>query len=79
MSMTTQASVDFARYCEQEGLTGSFTVPPYVLINQTAAFYSYGYLHELGKHTMVSITILQARCSDYAETIKKLSDAHPIL
>ena len=38
-SMTTQASVDFARYCEQEGADGViFTVPPYVLINQTAAF-----------------------------------------
>ncbi|MDO4754665.1 MAG: dihydrodipicolinate synthase family protein, partial [Bacillota bacterium] len=38
-SMTTEQSVDMARYCEEQGADGViFTVPPYVLINQSAVF-----------------------------------------
>ncbi len=37
-ALTTEASVDFARFCEAEGADGViFTVPPYVLIAQDAA------------------------------------------
>lgn len=78
-SMTTQASVDFARYCEQEGADGViFTVPPYVLINQTAAFI----------HMDTCMSSVSIPCGIYnnpsrlgvqimPETIKRLSDAHP--
>lgn len=38
-SLTTEASVEFAQYVEKEGADGViFTVPPYVLVPQTAAF-----------------------------------------
>lgn len=38
-SLTTESSVEFAQYIEQEGGDGViFTVPPYVLVPQTAAF-----------------------------------------
>lgn len=38
-SLTTESSVEFAQYVEQEGGDGViFTVPPYVLVPQTAAF-----------------------------------------
>lgn len=37
-SLTTEASVEFAQYVEREGADGViFTVPPYVLVPQTAA------------------------------------------
>ena len=37
-SLTTEASVEFAQFCEAEGADGVvFTVPPYVLITQHAA------------------------------------------
>ena len=37
-AMTTEASVDFAKYCQAEGADGViFTVPPYVLVPQSAA------------------------------------------
>jgi len=37
-SFTTEASIEFAQYCEKEGADGViFTVPPYVLIPQTSA------------------------------------------
>ena len=37
-SFTTEASVEFAQFCEAEGADGVvFTVPPYVLITQHAA------------------------------------------
>lgn len=38
-ALTTDGSVDFARFCEAEGADGViFTVPPYVLIPQAAVF-----------------------------------------
>ena len=78
-SMTTDDSVAMAKYCESEGADGViFTVPPYVLVSQPAA---YAHLE-----TCMSATTLP--CGIYnnpsrlgvqvmPETIKKLSDAHP--
>ncbi|MEG2074525.1 MAG: dihydrodipicolinate synthase family protein, partial [Angelakisella sp.] len=38
-ALTTEASVEFAKFCEAEGADGViFTIPPYVLIPQNAAF-----------------------------------------
>lgn len=38
-ALTTEESIKFAQYCEKEGADGViFTVPPYVLVPQSAAF-----------------------------------------
>lgn len=78
-SFTTDMSVEFARYCEKEGADGViFTVPPYVLINQHAAY----------THLDTCMSAVDIPCGIYnnpsrlgvqvmPETIKKLSDAHP--
>lgn len=78
-AMTTEASVEFAQYCEKEGADGViFTVPPYVLINQHAAL----------AHLDTCMGAVDIPCGIYnnpsrlgvavlPETIKTLSDAHP--
>ncbi|MBE6993941.1 MAG: dihydrodipicolinate synthase family protein [Ruminococcaceae bacterium] len=78
-SMTTEASVEFARFVEKEGADGViFTVPPYVLINQ----------HAVHTHMDTCMGSVDIPCGIYnnpsrlgvqvmPETIKKLSDAHP--
>lgn len=78
-SATTEASVEFARYCESEGADGViFTVPPYVLIPQDAAF--------VHLDTCMSATALP--CGIYnnpsrlgvnvePETIARLAELHP--
>ncbi len=78
-SATTDQSIEFARYCESEGADGViFTVPPYVLIPQTAAF----------AHFDACMSAVSIPCGIYnnpsrlgvlvePETIKRLSDLHP--
>lgn len=77
-SFTTEASVEFAQYCEKQGADGViFTVPPYVLINQ----------HAVHTHMDTCMGSVDIPCGIYnnpsrlgvqvlPETIKKLSDAH---
>ncbi len=76
--LSTQQEIDFARYCEAEGADGVvFTVPPYLLITQTAAF----------EHFDECMNAVSIPCGIYnnpsrlgvqvtPETIKKLSDRH---
>ncbi len=78
-SMTTEASVEFAQFVQNEGADGViFTVPPYVLINQ----------HAVHTHMDTCMSAIDIPCGIYnnpsrlgvqvmPETIKKLSDAHP--
>ncbi len=78
-AFTTDQSIELAKYIEKEGGDGIiFTVPPYVLIPQTAA-----YMHFDAVMSSVGIP-----CGIYnnpsrlgvlisPETIKKLSDKHP--
>ncbi len=78
-SPTTAQSIEFAKYIESEGGDGViFTVPPYVLIPQTAAF----------AHFDECMSAVGIPCGIYnnpsrlgvhvsPETIKKLSDKHP--
>lgn len=78
-ALTTDASVELARYIEKEGADGViFTVPPYVLINQ----------HAVHTHFDTCMSSIDIPCGIYnnpsrlgvqvmPETIKKLSDAHP--
>jgi Dihydrodipicolinate synthase/N-acetylneuraminate lyase len=78
-SFTTDASIEFAKYCEAEGADGViFTVPPYVLIPQTAVL----------AHFDACMGSIGIPCGIYnnpsrlgvlvsPETIKKLSDKHP--
>ncbi|MDR7814165.1 dihydrodipicolinate synthase family protein [Lacrimispora sp.] len=77
-AMTTDQSVEFAKFCEKEGADGViFTVPPYVLIPQTAAYI----------HLNTCMSAVDIPCGIYnnpsrlgvqimPETIKKLSDNH---
>jgi 4-hydroxy-tetrahydrodipicolinate synthase len=77
--LTTEASVEFARFCEAEGADGViFTIPPYVLIPQTAAY----------AHLDTCMGSISIPCGIYnnpsrlgvnieAETIAKLAQAHP--
>jgi 4-hydroxy-tetrahydrodipicolinate synthase len=78
-ALTTDGSVELAQYCEKQGADGViFTVPPYVLINQHAAF----------THMDTCMSSVDIPCGIYnnpsrlgvqiqPETIKALSDAHP--
>lgn len=78
-SFTTEMSVEFAQYCQKEGADGViFTIPPYVLINQHAAY----------THLDACMSSVDIPCGIYnnpsrlgvqvlPETIKKLSDTHP--
>lgn len=78
-SFTTEMSVEFAQYCQKEGSDGViFTIPPYVLINQHAAY----------THLDTCMSSVDIPCGIYnnpsrlgvqvlPETIKKLSDTHP--
>ena len=78
-AMTTDQSVELARYCENQGADGViFTVPPYVLINQ----------HAVHTHLDTCMSAVSIPCGIYnnpsrlgvlvrPETIKKLSDEHP--
>ncbi len=78
-AMTTEQSVDFARYCEAEGADGViFTVPPYVLIPQAAAL----------AHFEACMSAVEIPCGVYnnpsrvgvninPETIQKLSAKFP--
>ncbi len=77
-SLTTQESVNFARYCQEQGADGViFTIPPYVLINQHAVF----------THLDTCMGSVDLPCGIYnnpsrlgvqvmPETIQRLSDAH---
>jgi 4-hydroxy-tetrahydrodipicolinate synthase len=77
-SLTTDASVEFAQYIEQEGGDGViFTVPPYVLVPQTAAF----------AHLDTCMSAVSIPCGIYnnpsrlgvqvsPESIHKLSERH---
>jgi 4-hydroxy-tetrahydrodipicolinate synthase len=77
-AMTTDQSVEFANFCEKEGADGViFTVPPYVLVPQTAAYI----------HLNTCMSAVDIPCGIYnnpsrlgvqimPETIKKLSDNH---
>lgn len=77
-AMTTKDSVDFAGFCEKEGADGViFTVPPYVLINQTAVL----------SHMDTCMGAVDIPCGIYnnpsrlgvqvmPETIRKLSERH---
>ena len=78
-SFTTEASVEFAQFCEAEGAAGVvFTVPPYVLITQHAA----------KTHLDTCMSSVSIPCGIYnnpsrlgvqvlPETIKYLSEKHP--
>lgn len=78
-AMTTEGSVEFAKYCEAEGAAGViFTIPPYVLVPQTAAY----------AHLDTCMGSISIPCGIYnnpsrlgvnvePETIAKLSQAHP--
>ena len=77
-AFTTEASVKFAKYCEQQGADGVvFTVPPYVLIPQTSVF----------THMDTCMGSVSIPCGIYnnpsrlgvnvdPETIAKLSERH---
>lgn len=77
-ALTTEASIEFAKYCEQEGADGVvFTVPPYVLVPQTAAY----------AHFDACMSAIDIPCGIYnnpsrlgvqvtPEAIKLLSDKH---
>lgn len=78
-ALTTDDSIAFAQYCEQEGADGVvFTVPPYVLIPQESAL----------AHFDACMSAVSLPCGIYnnpsrlgvqvtPETIKVLSDKHP--
>lgn len=78
-AFTTEASVEFAQYCEKEGADGVvFTVPPYVLVPQAAALV----------HLDTCMSAVSIPCGIYnnpsrlgvnvePETIAKLSEKHP--
>ena len=78
-SLTTDASVEFAQFCEQEGADGVvFTVPPYVLITQHAA----------KNHLDACMSAIHIPCGIYnnpsrlgvqvlPETIQFLAEKHP--
>lgn len=78
-ALTTEDSIAFAQYCEQEGADGVvFTVPPYVLIPQESAL----------AHFDACMSAVSLPCGIYnnpsrlgvqvtPETIKVLSDKHP--
>lgn len=78
-SLTTEASVEFAQFCEAEGADGVvFTVPPYVLITQHAA----------KTHLDTCMGSVNIPCGIYnnpsrlgvqvlPETIQYLSEKHP--
>ena len=77
-SNTTEGSVELARYCEAEGADGVvFTVPPYVLLSQEAAFV----------HMDTCMSSIKIPCGIYnnptrlgvnmnPETIAQLSEKH---
>lgn len=78
-ALTTEQSVEFAKYCESEGADGVvFTVPPYVLVPQEAAFI----------HLDTCMSAVGIPCGIYnnpsrlgvqvsPESIQKLSQRHP--
>ncbi len=77
-AFTTEASVNFARYCEKEGADGVvFTVPPYVLVPQMAA---YAHLDECMSAVSIPCGIYnnpsRLGVQVMPETIKKLADRH---
>ena len=77
-STSTAGAVEIAKYCEEQGADGViFTVPPYVLVNQRAAF----------NHFDTCMSAIGIPCGIYnnpsrlgvhvtPETIKALSDRH---
>ena len=78
-ALTTEASIQFAQYCEAEGADGVvFTIPPYVLVPQTAAW----------AHLDACMSAVKLPCGIYnnparlgvqvsPETIQLLADKHP--
>ena len=78
-ALTTEGSVDFAKFCEAEGADGViFTVPPYVLVSQEAAF---EHLHTCMSAVSIPCGIYNnpARLGVNVEpaTIARLSQLHP--
>ena len=75
---STAGAVEMAKYCEEQGADGViFTVPPYLLVNQRAAF----------NHFDTCMSAIGIPCGIYnnpsrlgvhvtPETIKELSDRH---
>ena len=75
---TTEASIEFAKYCEGQGAEGLiFTVPNYVLLSQTAAF---AHLDACFDATTLPVGIYnnpsRLGVNVEPETIKKLYDRH---
>jgi len=78
-ALSTEGSVEFAKFCEAEGADGViFTVPPYVLVSQEAAF----------EHLNTCMSAVKIPCGIYNNparlgvnvgpaTIGRLSDLHP--
>jgi 4-hydroxy-tetrahydrodipicolinate synthase len=78
-AMTTEQSVEFARYCEKEGADGViFTVPPYVLVPQAAALAHFeAVMGAIGIPCGVYNNPSRVGVNINPETIKKLSDQFP--
>ncbi|MGM9545798.1 MAG: dihydrodipicolinate synthase family protein [Vescimonas sp.] len=75
---TTDASIEFAKYCEDQGAEGLiFTVPNYVLLSQSAAF---AHLDACFSSTKLPVGIYnnpsRLGVNVEPETIKKLYDLH---
>ncbi|QQO10136.1 dihydrodipicolinate synthase family protein [Breznakiella homolactica] len=78
-AMTTEASADFARYCEQEGADGViFTIPPYVLIPQTSVMEHLDYcMGAVGIPCGIYNNPARLGVNVEPETIAKLVEKHP--
>jgi len=75
-ALTTDQSVEFARYCESQGADGViFTVPPYVLIPQTAVLAHFeACMGAIGIPCGIYNNPSRVGVNITPETIKKLSD-----
>ncbi len=78
-SLTTQMSVDFAKYCESEGADGViFTVPPYVLIAGPAQFVHFdACMGSVGIPCGIYNNPSRLGVQVSPENIAKLSEKHP--
>lgn len=78
-SLTTQMSIDFAKYCENEGADGViFTVPPYVLIAGPAQFAHFdACMGSIGIPCGIYNNPSRLGVQVSPENIAKLSEKHP--
>lgn len=78
-AMTTQASVEFAQYCEKEGADGViFTAPPYVLISSSAQFVHFDTcMGSIGIPCGIYNNPSRLGVQVSPENIAKLSERHP--